>query len=173
MLENDWFCDSGNSKFLQDSLEIMEDNPSCAFVKLRAFFDKDDFGHGKLEYSPWSVEGGLEKLSKGQTARGSDYFIASPEFSGFTLNPILARGTFLGAIQEEFVNDDRWENPLRSGEEGPSRFWRNQTTWTSALLPDGPYRHIGFYSLYDKSVTLTKYFVRYCKRMVKIGSLNV
>jgi hypothetical protein len=169
-LENDWFCNSWTSGWLQDALEILEKNPHVAFVKLRTLIDEDDWGWGKSDHAPWSLcEPESELYRVEELSNGAKYFLVSPSKTSFTFNPILMRKKFRDELESLYLDDPENETPLRSGEDAPSDYWRNSLTWWAAVLTNGPFRQKGFYGRFNKYVTLRKYLIGFFFRRVLRG----
>jgi hypothetical protein len=164
LLENDWFCSTPNAKFLQSALGILERHPEVGFVKLRSLRDKDDWGRDALDHSPWNFpihEGSLFTRHREDV----EYFIVPSSGTSFTLNPILARRTFIEEIRRYFIDNPESSTPLRSGEDGPNMAWRGQTHWKAAVLSKGPFRHTGFYRKRDQVFTLAVYKALHASRV--------
>ncbi len=170
-LENDWFCDAESDYWLVSAIEILESNKKIGFVKLRKVNDKDDYGHQKLEHSPWTLGvKGKPYFTLLRLPNGAYYFTASPKNIGFTYNPILMSRTFREYIHDSFNDNLDDITPLRSGENEVDKFWRSQKEYFGATLKFGPFKHIGFHNLHDKLIIMpiyiSKHFVRLARNYI-------
>jgi hypothetical protein len=52
LLKNDWFCNSSDSRWMQDAVAILEKSPDVSFVKLRRLDDIDNYGKGLVDHQP-------------------------------------------------------------------------------------------------------------------------
>jgi hypothetical protein len=110
-----------------------------------------------MEMDPDKIE--LENLSK-----SFEYFKVSSEFTGFSLNPILIRRSFLLEILEGASDDSDDATPLRSGENVLDRRWRSNPKNFSASL-DGPFRHIGFHNNHNYIWPMPRYILKFIFRV--------
>ena len=167
LLENDWFCDSDSATFISDALKILSKHNDVGFVKMRSLRDRDDWGRHSTEHSPWNFPDQEGTLFVQAEIGNLEYFVCIPQGTSFTLNPILARRTFLESLADNFIDNPLSTTPLKSGEDLPDAAWRGQRDWKAAVLKDGPFRHIGFIRKRDKYLTLHTYRLKfYCRLLV-------
>lgn len=147
-LENDWFCDTSNHKWILDSLDILQKNPDIAFVKLRSLRDFDNYGWGHIEHAPWSVASRNESYLYYQhiTTAHYSFYKVCPQYISFTFNPILIRSNYLRSIHQFYRDDPANKTVLRSGEDLFSIMWRQEESLFAATLLNGPFRHTGLYN---------------------------
>lgn len=165
LVENDWFCDSSNSRWLEDATSILKQTPDVAMVKLRKLRDVDDYGKGLAEHQPWTVAGPKPVLNFEHelTQSGSEFYVVKSLNTGFTFNPILIRRTKLIELLQKTVDDPEDPTPLRSGENVIDRKWRKDSENIAAVL-DGPFGHIGFHNRRNYLWPFFPYLFRFVRR---------
>lgn len=160
-IEDDWFCNSVGSAWLENGIEIMEKHSNMAYVKLRKLYD-GQFGLGFVNHEPWSVNPFPSDVVKtGYLSNKSPYYYSTSEYNCFTFNPVIMRREFRKDFSRHYVDDSGNATPLRSGEDKPSEMWRRQDKWISASLIDGPFEHTGFYSRRDFVKYLPKKYAKF------------
>ena len=168
LLENDWWCSAADGEWLDISMRILARHPKVCMVKLRSITDHDDCGRGKVEYAPWTVDDGVMKYAV-KTENGKKYFLTTPEWTGFTFNPILARREFLESLRPHFRDRYVDGRPLRTSEDTVDAAWR-RTTHLAAVLTSGPFRHSGFYGRKNKILLLPAYLMK--EALLQLGAFH-
>lgn len=165
-VENDWWCSSFSSNWLEDAVAVLEEEKNTAFIKLRRLYDRQ-YGLGSLEHEPWSVRPfPKDKVTVGKLDNGSGYYVACARYNCFTFNPVLMRKDFRQEFSCYYMDDPDNKTPLRSGEDRPTAEWRKQDKWCSAALWKGPFRHVGFPSLKEHLFYSPFFILRYAFRLV-------
>lgn len=171
-VENDWWCSSRSSKWLEDAVAALDKEKNMAFMKLRRLYDRQ-YGLGSVEHEPWSVRPfPADKVSTGKLENGSKYFIAGPRYNCFTFNPVLMRKEFRREFSCHYADDPGNKTPLRSGEDRPTSEWRKQDKWVSGALWGGPFRHIGFPSVKEHLLYSPFFILRYLFRKIWPGMIK-
>lgn len=143
-IENDWFCNSINDNWLKDAISILSSDNSLAFIKLRKLHDRQ-LGYGNINVEPWTVTPFPKDIIDVRALDDKEFYVTESKYSCFTFNPILMKKNFRDEFSEYYKDDPNNKTPLRSGEDLPTRKWREQSKWKSATLLNGPFEHIGFY----------------------------
>ena len=156
-LENDWWCSTYSDNWIWDALSIISifDLP---FIKLRALKDVNDFGYGFLDHAGWTHKNGTTKTYfKGI---GKEFILAKKQEISFSFNPQLHTQDFYHSLIPYLFEDKNSVNPKQSGENSPQMYWKNQTQHLySGTLCKGPFKHVGFYSLFHKLTLFPLYLL--------------
>lgn len=165
-IENDWFCDAVTGVWLEDAIRVLNHDERISFIKLRSLIDHDDYGHGLIEHSPWSLqsEEGSKRYEIQSHDSGLQFYCATPKNISFTFNPVLMPRKFRDFIGQFYCDDPCNMTPLRSGEDRPSEVWREQKGCLGATLIDGPFRHTGFHQRTTQLLNLPIYIGKYMLR---------
>lgn len=138
IMENDWYTEQKDEKWLINAIAILEENPDVGIVQLRDIYDPcENWGYGKPEYLPFSCDGYYVTR---ELKNGYRYLVASNKFYGINNNPCLVRKSCrkeLGNMKEPEVWSD-----LRHGEsEYQERFIK--TYWKVSHINMPVFRHAG------------------------------
>lgn len=168
-VENDWWCNATNDKWLTHAIEIMEKHPEVAFTKLRTIDDRQ-YGTGSLAHESWTIKPfRSDIIDVNQTQDGTKYYVTDSIYNCFTFNPMLMRKQFRDEFDLYYQDNANNYDPLRSGEDLPSDKWRAQNKWRGATLTDGPFKHTGFPELKEhlrySSLFLIKHFFNLIRTM--------
>lgn len=148
LMENDWYCNAGNSNWVTDAESILDGFPQISFVKLRQLEDVDNYGKGYVEHQPWTISKlGIREVDtyvERSTTNGSKFFEVFSSNTGFTFNPILIRRHKFLELIYGAVDDVNDKTPLRSGENVLDGRWRSNLENVAAVY-DGPFAHTGFH----------------------------
>jgi len=144
-LENDWFCNCRDEKWLLLAKTILDDHQDIGILQLRAIDDpNENWGFRKPEYSPWSCEGqpDIQKRTAIFNNNHIMFYVAKKRIYGVNNNPALWRKDMrneLGCMSEP----ELWSD-LRYGETAyQEKFMVDQ--WEVAHIRVPVYYHYPLY----------------------------
>ena len=140
LLEDDWIALKNIKKSLKISLQAIIAG-ELDFVKLRLINDFDDYGFGKIDSCPWTLNGCENLYSERE-----DYFLTDNKTVNFTFNPSLMPTSLFKTLVSELLDDESDPTPLRSGENQVITRWRLLHKLKVGQLKHGCFSHIGFHS---------------------------
>lgn len=168
-LENDWWCDADDDRWLREAVRIMDDHPDIEFLKLRRIHD-GQYGTGDIHTEPWTVRPFPRHIVQVGRLEGQPRWYQAPSPYGcFTFNPVIMRRSFREEIAHTYEDDPNNVTPLRSGEDRPTAYWASQRGRWSGTLIHGPFRHIGFMSALQHAVRTVPYYLRHMTRIILAG----
>jgi hypothetical protein len=163
-VENDWWCDAHDDKWLRDAIRVMDEHHELSFLKLRKINDRQ-YGYGSIEHDPWTVKPFPSHVVKtGYLGSKKTFYSAPAQNCSFTFNPILMRDEFMQEISHTYKDKKKHISPLRSGEDNPILYWKQQRNRFAGTLIHGPFRHIGFMSSKDHLLRTPLYLTRHIMR---------
>lgn len=146
LLENDWWCDTRNSSWLDDAVRSLEVERTIGAVRLRRIGDVDDCGAGKLHHAPWTVKPLPDTVQRTKLSAKVEAFLCRPQNMSFSFNPTIFRRSIITRFAHLLYEDQTSSGWTRNSEDRVDPAWRGQEDFAVAILANGPFRHAGFYS---------------------------